>query len=352
MQELLGRITALDPTASLGIRVIACFDELIVGQVNTHGLLAAAAALAGCPAGLSHRGRITRVSPMGESLPADDSPAAGSAFSTTISDDLAVWIERDGAEQANDAIISERLALAVRIRFADHSTERGVRDMHILVDADADVDQRRAAGLQLGLSATSSYRVIAAPLFAEWSDTVAWPSDVITTAHGTLHVLVAPGDTMSVGATPCGIGTAGSVDALAHSFTAATIALRLCRPPTEPVVCADSLGGLVDMLADSRTGSSNPDVEALDSVMQTPWADATIEAVMASTTLRQAARALGIHHSTMQSRLETIRTSMGFDPLDGFGRARLGIAHLLWRLRHSRVLDLPTKCGSVADSTH
>ena len=31
MQELLGRIAALDPDASLGIRVIACFDELILG---------------------------------------------------------------------------------------------------------------------------------------------------------------------------------------------------------------------------------------------------------------------------------------------------------------------------------
>ena len=39
MQELLGRIAALDPTASLGLRVIACFDELIIGNVNTRALL-------------------------------------------------------------------------------------------------------------------------------------------------------------------------------------------------------------------------------------------------------------------------------------------------------------------------
>ena len=40
MQELLGRIARLDPSASLGRRVIACFDELIVGNVNTRALLA------------------------------------------------------------------------------------------------------------------------------------------------------------------------------------------------------------------------------------------------------------------------------------------------------------------------
>ena len=48
MQELLGRIARLDPNSSLGLRVIACFDELIVGNVNTRALLAAAASLAFC----------------------------------------------------------------------------------------------------------------------------------------------------------------------------------------------------------------------------------------------------------------------------------------------------------------
>ena len=51
MQELLGRIARLDPSASLGLRVIACFDELMVGNVNTRALLAAAASLSGCVAG-------------------------------------------------------------------------------------------------------------------------------------------------------------------------------------------------------------------------------------------------------------------------------------------------------------
>jgi hypothetical protein len=32
VQELLGRIARLDPSASLGLRVIACFDELMVGM--------------------------------------------------------------------------------------------------------------------------------------------------------------------------------------------------------------------------------------------------------------------------------------------------------------------------------
>ena len=42
----------------------------------------------------------------------------------------------------------------------------------------------------------------------------------------------------------------------------------------------------------------------------------------------------------MQAR-DTIAEMVGFDPLDGLGRTRLGIAYLVWRLRNSRVLELP-----------
>ncbi len=45
MQELLARLKALDPNASLALRIIACFDELVRGGVNIHGLLGAAASL-------------------------------------------------------------------------------------------------------------------------------------------------------------------------------------------------------------------------------------------------------------------------------------------------------------------
>lgn len=57
--------------------------------------------------------------------------------------------------------------------------------------------------------------------------------------------------------------------------------------------------------------------------------------------MRQAARLAGVHHSTMRTRLDVIADVLGFDPFDGLGRSRVGRAYLVWRLRHSRVLDLP-----------
>ena len=117
MQELLGRIARLDPSASLGLRVIACFDELMVGNVNTRALLAAAASLAGCIAGFHSEtpARTVRIDPRGHH--ADDiRPEVDPAFQQDVSDGLTVWLERNGARQPNDAIVLERLALAVRMR--------------------------------------------------------------------------------------------------------------------------------------------------------------------------------------------------------------------------------------------
>ena len=95
MQELLGRIARLDPSASLGLRVIACFDELVVGNVNTRALLSAAASLAGCAAGFHQDQpvRSLRVNPRGEVLRDPTAPVPGTA---TTADGLSVWLERVG----------------------------------------------------------------------------------------------------------------------------------------------------------------------------------------------------------------------------------------------------------------
>ena len=71
------------------------------------------------------------------------------------------------------------------------------------------------------------------------------------------------------------------------------------------------------------------------------WVRPTVGALLDSSSVRQSARLLDIHHSTMQSRVEILTDALGFDPLDGVGRARLGMAFLTWRMRHSRALELP-----------
>ncbi len=341
MQELLGRITRLDPQASQALRVIACFDELSIGGVNTRGLLAAAASLSGCVAGFASERppRCMRVTPRGE-LAADGTTSE--RISADAGGGMTVWLERDGEPEANDTIILERLALTVRLR---HS--RGPRDIDarrhlgVLVDHEVPVEERHLASAALGLIPGTHYRVAAAPLFAIWTEHPSAPEDVVATRYGPMHVLVLPAGTETVMAGPCGIGVATAVDQLHHSFRTALLALRLCDPPSTPVVNADEYAGLIDLLADARIDTHQPDVELVDRVAEHPWGLPTLDVVIRSTSARQAARLAGVHHSTMQTRVDALIADLGFDPSDGYGRVRAGIAYLSWRLRRSRVLELP-----------
>ncbi|GAA2571564.1 helix-turn-helix domain-containing protein [Pseudonocardia hydrocarbonoxydans] len=340
MQELLGRIAALDPQASLSLRVIACFDELIVGNVNTRGLLSAAASLAGCHAGFrqDHPPRTLRVTPRGE-LADPGEPAA----SSITCDGLTVWIERDGPARVNDTIILERLALAVRIRHGRGRRESdNRRELGLLLDPAVPVEDRRTAAARLGLTGPTRYRVVAAPLFAVWDDHPTGAEDVIPTPYGPIHALVVPHDHPPVAAAPSGTGLAAPVEHLHRSFRTAVVALRLCAPPATPSVLADDYGGLVGLLADTPIDADLPDVDSLDDVMAHGWGPATLDALVRAGSVRQAARLAGVHHSTLQTRLDGVTEAVGFDPFeDGIGRTRLGIAYLVWRLRNSRVLDLP-----------
>ncbi len=342
MQELLGRISALDPQASLSLRVIACFDELIVGNVNTRGLLSAAASLAGCTAGFCQDlpPRTLRVTPRGEL--ADGASTPTPAFSITC-EGLTVWIDRAGQARANDAIILERLALAVRIRHGRSRRELdNRREMGLLLDRTVPVEDRRTAASRMNLATGTRYRVIAAPLFAVWDNHPTGAEDVIATAYGPIHALVVPHDHPPVSASPSGTGLAATVEQLHRSFRTAVVALRLCSPPETPSVLADHYGGLIELLADTPIDADLPDVDSLDEVMTHLWGPATLDALVRAASVRQAARLAGVHHSTLQTRLDTIAEHIGFDPFDdGIGRTRLGIAYLVWRLRNSRVLDLP-----------
>lgn len=229
MQELLGRISRLDPSASLGLRVIACFDELVVGNVNSRALLASAASLAGCVAGFRQQepAREIRISPDGRRA-GGAVPERREEFVSSVSEGLSVWLEREGPAGANDAIILERLALAVRIRHGQGRRDYdNRRHLDRLLDEAQTPGQRSLAASALGLSAESRYRVVAAPLFAGWGVHPAGPEDVIPTLYGPIHVIIVSEPAGDIHATPCGIGVSAQLADLHRSFRTALVALRL-----------------------------------------------------------------------------------------------------------------------------
>ncbi len=340
MQELLGRLGALDSDVAQGLRVIACFDELIVGNVNTRALLSAAAALAGCPVGFSQTlpSRQMRVDPRGGLLPDAAPPRDG----VVEADGQSVWLEREGPAAANDRIILERLAMALRVRHGRSRAELDRRDMVVLLDGTTPADVRRQAAGRLGLRLDGRYRVVVAPLFANWRHHPVVPEDVVPSSYGPLHVLVVPDSDEGCDAQPSGTGVAGCPETLSRSYRTAVVALLLWDDTCTRTSDADRFGGVLEMLLELAEESALPDVEHVSQIAALPWGPATLEAVVHSGSVRQAARLADVHHSTMQVRIDALVERLGFDPLEGYGRARLGVAWLVWRLRNSRVLELPT----------
>lgn len=344
MQELLGRIAALDTDATLGIRVISCFDELIAGNVNTPGLLRTAAALAGCPAGFQSAtaNQSLRFDPTGRQL-LSDPPAH--TLSLQLPDGSTVWLESRGSPQPNDQLILERLALAVGIRRGGQRSElEKPRDAGTVLDPDAAPERRADAAARLGLAPGQRRAVLAVPLFAVWSERQQWPGDVIATRFGPVHALLVPEQDKSAGigtiVKPAGLGPLAHIDDFPHSFEIAVIALRLSTPQ-EPFVSEESYGGLLPLLGGEESYTGRDDAHLLELIKQHQWASSALHALAQSSSVRQAAKTAHVHHSTMQSYVETIHHVMGFSPVEGYGRMRIGLAYLKWRVRTSTVFSAP-----------
>ncbi len=165
---------------------------------------------------------------------------------------------------------------------------------------------------------------------------------MIGTRFGPIHAVVVPEAYEPFRGSPVGVGVATNAQGLDRSFRSALVALRLCDPPCEPMVAADVYGGLIELLAETDDDAQRDYADTLDGVAQHSWALETVAALVTTRTIREAARVLNVHHSTLQARIDTIKTDLGFDPLQGFGRTRLGIALLVHRLSRSKVLDMPT----------
>ncbi|YCK79908.1 LysR family transcriptional regulator (plasmid) [Arthrobacter sp. D3-18] len=349
MQELLGRLHSLDPGAVASLRVIACFDELIVGGVNSQALLSAAASLAGCVAGFAVESpsRAMRFSPSGEQL-AGARTGGSDARSSWSDHGLSVWLEREGDPHANDAIILERLSLALRIKQDKSAVTEPRRDLGLMVDSHVDEDRRLEAAARQGFSSSTRYRIIVAPLFATWQRHPRAREDVVGTPVGPVHTLVVPESTTFVEGSPVGIGQPALILDFPRSFRTAVVALRLSSPPDIPVVLADDYGGLLEVLADVPAGHQPTDVSAIAKIAEHSWGHSTLDAIVRTGSVREAARAVGIHHSTMTTRVQAITETLGFDPLGGMGRVRLGLAYLIWRLHESRSLTLPAPADGIA----
>lgn len=327
MQDLLGRLTALDPDASETLKVVSYFDALVARSVGIESMLRGAAVLSGATVGHRDARQIIRVRADGVRI-----EAAEPTGEWTVRDsgaDAVAWIERHGTPHANDAMILERLTLALGIIRARRAGD-AESAVELVISGFASAGERASAAARLRLP-TGPLRVIASPPDPE--PRPQHPSAVVATRHGLTRATIigAEADGADAWIEPdlrLGIGTAVSVESLAESWEAALVAARLTTA-SEPVQQADDLGALL-LIAQEAGGARHPDAVAVANLDDRRRE--LLDAVVDAQSVRAAATRLGRHHSSVQEQLAVLVETLGYDPRTPLGQARFVAARMLMRL--------------------
>lgn len=317
MKDLAVRLAALDADAGAALRVIAYFDSLTESRAGLQAIVRGAAVLAGVPARLDDALRRVhvRVTPDG-SFAALPEPVDAAWPRTEVGSQAVLALERTGEPGPIDAMILERAAGAARAvldRTRGRAPAADPALVELIIDASAPLDVRETAARSLGL---------AGPVRA-----VARPGGPALLVEGTP---VPPGR--------AGIGPAGAPADLPASYAAARIALRFAADGTDEdpgatAVHHESLGGLA-LLASAPLPAEIPDLGTLEHALAAaPWALTTLHAVAATASLRAAATALRLHHSTLQDRIVHLEHLLGWPVREPDGKLRLQVALTLRRLR-------------------
>ncbi|UPL19217.1 hypothetical protein KV397_16310 [Microbacterium aurugineum] len=329
MQDLLGRLTALDPDASETLKVVTYFDALVARSVGVESMLRGAAVLSGATAGHRDGRQIVRVRADGVRIdPIEPSPAW---LIRESGPDAVAWIERDGDPHTNDAMILERLSLALGIIRARRAVgpESAVE---LAISSYAGADERAAALPRLRLT-DETLRMVASP--PDPAPLPQHPSAVVATRHGLTRATILDASTEARDAWPdgaelrLGLGVAGTGEQLPRSWSSALVAVRL-TDPAEPVVDAADLGGLLLVAEAADAGPLHPDAAALAALDDR--SRELLDAVIEEQSVRAAAVRLGRHHSSVQERMAALVVILGYDPRTSRGHARYVLARMLLTL--------------------
>ncbi|TIC79461.1 helix-turn-helix domain-containing protein [Nocardioides sp. GY 10127] len=341
MHQLAGRLTALDPDAGEALRVIPYFDELLNQRAGLESVVRGIAVLSGAPARLITEGRRLPLRVLPDGRRDDVVTGPDDAWQQVSSADggIVLCLERPGPSGPVDAMVLERGLQAVRtVHERTHGRYRAPGDrageLHeVLTDPDAGAVSRAHAARQLGLATDQLVRVVC-PL----GGTARVVAVVPTMAGADVAATAVPGER-------CGVGPVVPVERAPESARDARLALRLTAPGTaaEPgsrVVVVDDLGAAIAIAASfdaTPAWREHPDLAAVRAAAaHAAWVPGTLSAVASTDSLRSAAAALVVHHSTLQKRLATLEKLLAWDVLSTHGRFRLQVALMLLRLDDTR----------------
>lgn len=319
MQRLAGNLRTIDPEASESLRIVSYFDVLISRGAPIDALLRGAAVMANAVAGATVRGRTIRRDADGgtpqEEIPTTSSRIDGGEWST--------WIERHSAPAPLDDVILERLALGIALIESRRRLPGGVE---AVIDAGVGEAERVAALARLRIDPGASVRVIASPAGAlSGTDDVV----ILPTRRALVQVRLDRELVPPTASGRWGLGTVVRADRAPESLDTALIALRL-TDERDRIVDAAELGSLL-LLARAFDADHPPaDVVALAALDER--SRHVLRALVEAESMRSASAALGMHHSSVQARHESLTQTLGYDPRTPLGRARYVAAALVMKL--------------------
>ena len=339
MEELAGRIAALDPEAGDALKAVVFFDRLVEGRANLEAIVRGAAVLTGHPARLVDEARHLRIRVTPEGVRQDPAGPADPAWPYATADTATLWLERPGTARPLDLTVLERAAQAVRTTLERTRGRATPADdaalIEVILDDGASGPARAHAAHRLGLRTDVPLRALA--LGGPCGKVEAKITEDRRANGRTVLPRLPAEDGLRVG-----VGPAVPFAELPGSWQAARLALRLAADDTDQdpgpsVVYADELGGLAVLAgAVGPETPPAPDVEALErAASAAPWMLRTLHAAAYAPSLRAAATDLVVHHSTLHDRLTHAERLLGWNVRDPAGRLRLQLAFALRRLhRH------------------
>ena len=365
MQGLLMRLYDVDGESERALRVIAYFDQLVRHHADVATVVRAGAALAECPAGIAvPKGLRARFGSDGRDLPTEDGPPPGSlvADDGLIEAGARVWIEREGDARELDRLILERMTMAAAVvlssrqRGAALPAAGGLSDpalLELLLSAGvSDVERARAARLAgmpvdgvftlAAIRSTGSERDIVSILRGEWSVPV-WGARVEPEVVAVLApTTMSPERLDALLPGTDGVVRSGlTVDELAPAWRRLSASLRMTGLSSSwsRWLHDDDLGCL-SLLAevDAEVAAHHPDVAGLGRVRARygPSSFADLDALLTRGSLRQAAAAVHLHHSTLAERIRRYSAELGYDIDSSLGRQRVFVALALWTTAERR----------------
>jgi hypothetical protein len=338
VRDLVGRVKLLDPEVTESLQVVVFFDSLVESRANLDAFLRGAAALTGCATGIwEPRHRLSRrVAPDGTALPPRvDSEMTWPTHKTFDEPDGLVWIERVGESRATDSIVLERLAAGCQVtleRAASGWSNLITASVNTLFDPASDAAARLQAGKYLGLTADSKIRVVAVE-----NEELGVPGPTNrrsrrSTDVGEVLMTVVDEEQTIDGRLRAGVSTSSTISDIPQLAEQALTALRFGL--SDATMWWENLGAIVLLASscDQAALADHPDIVNLRRIISDSGNSYKILHALATTdTVRSAASALRLHHSTVQHRSAQFEELLGFDPRESAGRRRLWFAMALER---------------------